>query len=330
MGQIKEQLIKEELAKPFEVGKCIRVKGKYLNYNTSQDPEWVNTLKIKEVKEEEGKTVIYAEHGEWRSYARCIERVVVEDNEVQKSTSGIGANPIPAEHWDAHVRRTGFDVSNVINRIKNDIESRILGKDYVINGIVIPELNLNPFVYGKDGNRLYYQRDYCWTVEDEQNFIESMYNHLNLGTVVFRKRSWKWLEKETATRGDNKDNSDLGFYDVVDGKQRIHTLMRFMTDQFTDKHGNLYSDLSDFSQRKFEDCGAMTVMEIEEEASEEDVLRVFLNVNYTGRPMSQEHLDYVRSEYLDVSLDGHQPATLKMSRLGSESNLAQSTEADDD
>lgn len=38
MGQIKEQLIKEELAKLFEVGKIIRVNGKYLKFNTSQDP----------------------------------------------------------------------------------------------------------------------------------------------------------------------------------------------------------------------------------------------------------------------------------------------------
>lgn len=34
-GAIKDKLIKEELAKPFEVGKIIRVKGKYLKFNTS-------------------------------------------------------------------------------------------------------------------------------------------------------------------------------------------------------------------------------------------------------------------------------------------------------
>lgn len=295
MGQIKEQLIKEELAKPFEVGKIIRVKGKYLKFNTSQDPEWWNHLKIKEVKHEDGKTVIIAEPTERRSYSRSDECVVVEDMEVQKSISAIGANPIPAEQCDAHVINTGFNISSVIHRVMNDIPEERSKQKYVINGIDIPELNFNPFVYGKDGQRLYYQRNYCWTLEDEQNFIESMYNHLNLGTVVFRKRSWKWLEKETATRGDNKDNSDLGFYDIVDGKQRLHTLKRFLTDQFQDKHGNYYSDLSNYAQRKFEDCGAMTVLEIEERASEEDVLRVFMNVNYTGRPMSQEHLDYVRT-----------------------------------
>jgi uncharacterized protein with ParB-like and HNH nuclease domain len=159
-------------------------------------------------------------------------------------------------------------------------------------------LNFNPFVYGKDGNRLYYQRDYCWTLEDEQNFIESMYNHLNLGTVVFRKRSWKWLEKESATRGDNKDNSDLGFYDVVDGKQRIHTLMRFMKNEFPDLHGNYYGDFSEYARRVLiNDVQGLDVMEIEERATDDDVLQVFLNVNYSGKPMSAEHLEYVRSLY---------------------------------
>ena len=55
MGTIKDKLIKEELAKPFEVGKTIRVKGKYLKFNTSQNPDWENVLTIKEVKEEDGK-----------------------------------------------------------------------------------------------------------------------------------------------------------------------------------------------------------------------------------------------------------------------------------
>ena len=39
MGTIKEQLIKEELAKPFEIGKSIRVKGKYLKFNTIKEAD---------------------------------------------------------------------------------------------------------------------------------------------------------------------------------------------------------------------------------------------------------------------------------------------------
>ena len=297
MSAIKENLLKEYLAKPFKVGEVVKVRGKYLDYNTSQDPEWWNEVVVREVSEENGKTVLSVQRDGYDecNYKGRISRVVVENDAVQKNTLRIGVNPIPTDYWNKNVRNTGFDIHNVISRIRCDIEKDST-KNYYINDIYIPELNFNPFVYDKDGNRLYYQRDYVWTLEDEQNFIESMYNHLNLGTVVFRKRSWQWLENETSMR-DSKDNSDLGFYDIVDGKQRIHTIKRFMTDQFPDKQGNLFSDFSDLAQRKFEDCGSMGVLEIQEDASEEDVLRVFLNVNYTGRPLSQEHLDYVRDLY---------------------------------
>ena len=297
MGALKEKLMKEYLAQPFKVGETVKVRGKYLDYNTSQDPEWWNEVVVREVSEENGKTVLSVQRNGYDTcnYKGHICRVVVEDDAVQKCTLRIGVNPIPTDYWNKSVRNTGFDLHNVISRIICDIEKND-AHTYYINGIYIPELNFNPFVYDKDGNRLYYQRDYVWTLEDEQNFIESMYNHLNLGTVVFRKRSWQWLEKETSMR-DSKDNSDLGFFDIVDGKQRLHTIKRFMTDQFPDKQGNFFSDFSEIAKRRFEECGSMGVLEIQDEASEDDVLRVFLNVNYTGRPLSQEHLDYVRDLY---------------------------------
>lgn len=34
---------------------------------------------------------------------------------------------------------------------------------------------------------------------------------------------------------------------------------------------------------------------MEEEATDEDVQSVFLNVNFTGKPMSQEHIEFVKS-----------------------------------
>jgi 5S rRNA maturation endonuclease (ribonuclease M5) len=137
MTAYQKEKIKEELAKPFEVGKTIRVKGKYLKFNTSQDPDWQNVLTIKEVKEEDGKTVIYAENSEYRSYSKSIERVVVEDMEVKKNIYGIGVNPIPAEQWDAHVRSTGFNIESVINRLLNDIPGERFKQKYTINGIGI-------------------------------------------------------------------------------------------------------------------------------------------------------------------------------------------------
>ena len=298
MGIIKEKLLNEYLSSPYKAGEKVLVRGKYLSWNESQDDDAWNEVTVLDVTEENSKTVLKVQREGYDTthYKGHIDKVVVDLDVVRKSTLYIGVNPIPTDYWNKNVRMTGLGVSNVIHRILDDIEKDV-NHTYYINGIYIPELNFNPFVYNKNGERLYYQRDYVWTLDDEQNFIESMYNRLNLGTVVFRKRSWKWLENETSERDKDGDNSDLGFFDIVDGKQRIHTIMRFLTDQFPDKNGNYYSDFSELAKRKFEDCGALSVMEIQEDATEEDVLRVFLNVNYTGRPLSQEHLDYVRDLY---------------------------------
>ena len=295
MGKIKENLIKEYLSCGFNVGDTVKVKGKYLTYNESRDGDWWNTLNVVMVKKEGDDTVLYVQRKGYSqsSYKGSIDRVVVTEDSVKKYVGHIGADPIPEKQWDSCVRNTGLNFHNIIFRIISDIK-KDESRNYIINGIYIPELNYNPFVYGKDGERLYYQRDYVWTLEDEQNFIESIYNHLNLGTVVIRKRSWKWIEKETASRTKKDNVDDIAFYDIVDGKQRLHTVFRFMTDQFPDKHGNYYSDLSDIAQYKFEEGGSMAILEIEEDAKDEDVLRVFLNVNYTGKPLSQDHLDYVK------------------------------------
>ena len=54
-------------------------------------------------------------------------------------------------------------------------------------GKVPRELNFNPYVIiPSTGEKKYYQRPYCWTLEDEQLFIESIYNELDCGKVVLR------------------------------------------------------------------------------------------------------------------------------------------------
>jgi hypothetical protein len=46
---------------------------------------------------------------------------------------------------------------------------------------------------------------------------------------------------------------------------------------------------------KRENNGAISVTDSKEEnATDEDVIATFLGVNFTGVPMSQEHIDYVK------------------------------------
>ena len=64
----------------------------------------------------------------------------------------------------------------------------------IIDGVKVLELNDNPFVYDKEGNRLYYQRDYVWSLKDEQLFIESIYNGIECGKIVLRNILGKLLK----------------------------------------------------------------------------------------------------------------------------------------
>ena len=38
-------------------------------------------------------------------------------------------------------------------------------------------------------------------------------------------------------------------------------------------------------------------MEMDEGCTDEDVLKVFLNVNFSGKPMSKEHIKFVQGIY---------------------------------
>ena len=87
------------------------------------------------------------------------------------------------------------------------------------------------------------------------------------------------------------------YYDVVDGKQRLHTLNRFINDEFPDSHGNYYSDFSDAAKRMFKSRNCITLLEMGDESTDEDVLKVFLNVNFSGKPMSKEHIKFVQDIY---------------------------------
>lgn len=216
---------------------------------------------------------------------------IVDKSDLHKITLYIGANPFKNQDFWRKFERRGYDLEGIL------LDCGIYAKDEeyrkdrtTIDGVEILEINDKPFVYDKDGKRLYYQRDYVWSLRDEQLFIESIYNGLDCGKIVLRMRSWDYL-KEKIKKGDTEG---LAFMDVVDGKQRLHTLKRFLNDEFTDLEGHYYSDLSKRAQREFENSNCLCYLRLGEHATDEDVIKTFLMVNFSGKPMTQEHLDYVK------------------------------------
>lgn len=220
----------------------------------------------------------------------CLSLVNISD--IQRNTFDIGANPFS----DAN-----NNVFSKLYRLDNDIEGILYycGWDRIklndrdeINGINVGEMNFSPYIFDKDGNKQYYQRDYIWGLKEKQMLINSIYNYLDCGKIVIRKRSWEYIETET-----KKGNQEVYYMDIVDGKQRISCLMEFVEDGFPDSQGNYFSDLSDRAQVNFRRSKSFTLLTLNEKCTDEDVIQTFLLVNFSGIQCSQEHLDYVRGIY---------------------------------
>lgn len=272
--------IMEYLMAPMEIGETILIKGKG---NGSRNVNFWGSAVVKKIDYKNGGITVLPEG--------CKETVIKHKYDCKRDARHIGYNPFPKKPWNSSLKVVNYCLSSILHAIgyerSNDykIESVILG-DYKV-----PELNWNPFVGDADDldNRIHYQRDLVWSLSDKQKLITSVYNGVNIGSIVIRSRSWDWVDKVV------KLGIKVGFKDVVDGKQRLNALLSFIHDEFVDENGYLYSELSGVAQRKFRDFSAVSYGELGENTTDQDVLDVFLGVNFTGVAMDQKHIEFVKN-----------------------------------
>ena len=92
-----------------------------------------------------------------------------------------------------------------------------------------------------------------------------------------------------------KEGYELAFKDIVDGKQKLNAIKSFLENEYPDLNGNYFSDLSDQAQRRLTNHQLISYSELPENTKDEDVLRQFLRLNFTGVSQSEEHLNYIKS-----------------------------------
>lgn len=150
-------------------------------------------------------------------------------------------------------------------------------------------VNFDPYVIDKDGYRQYYQRGLVWNEDQKKLLLDSIYAGIEIGKFVFRERNWEQIEKEAAEDGNGYN------FDCVDGKQRLNAIIGFVRNEFTDSYGNYFSDLSESAQKKILGYNKFAFGKLDERASDQDVLNAFLFVNFTGVPMSKDHINFVKA-----------------------------------
>lgn len=127
-------------------------------------------------------------------------------------------------------------------------------------------INMNP----------YYQRDYVWDSSDKENLLESVFMNAEIGKVILNRNSDR-IYYETGYSAD-----------VVDGKQRISTLVDFFENRFSYK-GKFYNDLSKKDKMTF--LRTPLALAILDGFKEKDILRTFVMVNRGGKKMDEIIID---------------------------------------
>lgn len=269
----KKEQIEKYLKEPIKEGDEIVFTGEG---NGSKDKSMTALGKVYEV---DGDIVRFNGYGGRDLLERNI-------SDVKKSIRHIGANPFKPRKQYNNYR---IDIEQLFWRAGFGRDGKTRGERYFDKDI--PECIFEPKVLDKDGNEIDFQRGLVWNLKQKQLLIESIYNGIEIGKFVFRRRSYSWVEK----RVKEGKIEGTGFSDLIDGKQRTSALLEFVKDGFRDLHGNLYSDLSPVAQRHFDGYGNLTYVEMPEETTDEEVIEQFLAINFTGVPMSEEHIEFVKS-----------------------------------
>lgn len=135
------------------------------------------------------------------------------------------------------------------------------------------------YLFGVDFNPDY-QRGSVWDEEDREKLLDSIFAGREIGRFVFKQLPF------------NRTNDDGNYYEIVDGKQRMLTLLAFYENRFPYK-GVFYNDLSVLDKNWFMDA-SIGVAELDQNTTRAEVLEVFLALNEGGKPVAKEVLEHAR------------------------------------
>lgn len=138
-----------------------------------------------------------------------------------------------------------------------------------------------------------YQRDFVWTDEDRQALLDSVFMGADIGRFVFRVKDDNEIDPE------NEIN-----YEIVDGKQRMLTLLDFFTGRYAYR-GVYYHELSPKDRRRFDDA-SVSIADVRY-LDKAGTLRLFLMLNRGGRPVSDAVIQKAQKELEQLDAESHPP-----------------------
>lgn len=124
-----------------------------------------------------------------------------------------------------------------------------------------------------------YQRGLVWGDGQKTALIDSVFANIDIGKFTFNRLEYGKADPHK-------------LYQIIDGKQRLTTLCKFYEGRFAYR-GKLYHELSWYDRHHFE---RFPIVQAEmREATEQQILKLFVKLNTSGIPMSALHLEKVKA-----------------------------------
>lgn len=122
-----------------------------------------------------------------------------------------------------------------------------------------------------------YQRGYVWSDADKEYLLDSVFSNIEIGKFVFIKR----------------DFGSEYTYEVLDGKQRLSTLIDFYQNRISYK-GFYFNDLSFEDRRTFMEHPVVycDISDVDENTK----LKYFVMLNRAGKVMDTAHLNEIEAK----------------------------------
>ena len=220
--------------------------------------------------------------------------VLVDSDDIYKQASDWeGVNPFLPNT----IEFISYDLSNVlsmlgINRRRDDFADEVdkigwsvKGQDFEVVKEV-PRLGWDPY-FIIDGERVPYQRGFVWDLFQKRALIDSIYKGLECGRIIVHYKSHN--DQVALYR---KGFTDCATFDIVDGKQRLSTIVSFCRNEFSDSQGNYYRELSKRAQQSFMNYRGLLFGKVEN-VTNKQICDIFLNNCSQGVPVATYHIDFI-------------------------------------
>jgi hypothetical protein len=212
-------------------------------------------------------------------WKNCIITEVIEDRIYKISYTSVNnnyGNPIETKeetylHW-SDLKLVGSKEN------KESFVKYSLHQDLHFSQREVSDLISKAYRFGTDMNPDY-QRDYVWEEKHRIALLDSMFKGIDIGKFVFIYTDEHDIEKP--------------LYEILDGKQRMTTLLDFFNDQFQYK-GYYFSELNP-KDRQYLERYLISIAETKKKLSNKEKYEYFLALNISGVPQTEDQIKKVRS-----------------------------------